>query len=103
MSKDPSDASRFTRTTPYATRPISPRLSTAKTLDKQPTRLPITSAAVGIETPAQKVARLRAAHLAKRAAEISTWDIIVVRGREIADVAHKWTVVTIIAASGNLF
>ncbi|KAL8792838.1 MAG: hypothetical protein Q9195_004567 [Heterodermia aff. obscurata] len=41
------------------------------------------------ETPAQKVARLRAARLAEKVAQVSTWDKVVVIGREWADRVHR--------------
>lgn len=114
-----ADATRFTATSPHASsKPIAPRLSTAKILKSRPSPnaasshissqpgvhpLPGLDRAPGPpgETPAQKVARLRAAHLAKRAAEISTWDKVVVRGRQIADTAHKWTVTGIMGITGE--
>jgi hypothetical protein len=111
MSRSVADATRFTATSPHASKPISPRLATAKVLPKKPQAnaaspnrpLPGSANASGPagETPAPKVARLRAAHLAKRASEISTWDKVVVRGRQIADTAHKITIVGLLGATGK--
>lgn len=52
------------------------------------------------ETPAQKVARLRRERAAKREAEFTTWDRIVLRGRVVADAAHRITVLGLVTFSG---
>lgn len=54
------------------------------------------------ETPAQKVARLRAARLAEKAAQVSNWDKVVVVGREWADRAHRTVAWGLIAFTGIL-
>ena len=52
------------------------------------------------ETPAQKVARLRAARNAQKAAQFSLWDRTVVRGREIVDTIHRWFIRFLIGTTG---
>ena len=54
------------------------------------------------ETPAQKVARLRAARLKEKAAQVSTWDKVVVVGREWADRVHRTVAWGLIAFTGIL-
>ncbi|KAL8715138.1 MAG: hypothetical protein Q9220_001095 [cf. Caloplaca sp. 1 TL-2023] len=51
------------------------------------------------ETPAQKVARIRALRAAEKLNALSLWDRIVVRGRVVADVAHRVTVFGLIGAT----
>ncbi len=51
------------------------------------------------ETAAEKVARLRRARLQERAAQVTTWDRVVVRGRVWADRAHKVTVLGLVGFS----
>lgn len=112
MPKSASDATRFTPTSPHAY--SKPASSSARLSAPQPNARPgpghsrapkkapgpVTGAPSG-ETPAEKVARLRAAHAARRAAEISTFDRIVVRGRAVADAVHRVTVFGIVGLSGK--
>ena len=52
------------------------------------------------ETPAQKVARLRAEHIRNRQPKLTLWEKTVVRGRVIADKAHFVTAVFLIGLTG---
>lgn len=117
MSRSAADATRFTATSPHAySKPTSIRsaASSASRSNPPPRRIPnpnargppqrpgITSAPNSppqIETPIKKVARLRAARLAEKNAQISRWDQIVVRGRVWADRAHKVTAYSLIGFS----
>ena len=112
MSRAAADATRFTATSPHAfAKPTTSRLAAAKAASprsngpppQQKRSIPGSSNKPGgpTETPAQKVARLRAAHAAKRASEISTWDRIVVRGRSVADSAHRITVMGLVILTGS--
>ncbi len=86
-SKSVPDATRFTPTAPHAaSRPPASRFS---------------APAFG-ETPEQRVARLRAAHLAAKNAQESWMDRIVVRSRHVFDTAHRFTVMGLIGFSGAL-
>lgn len=49
----------------------------------------------------QKVARLKAAAARGKAAQVSTFDKVIVVGRRVADTAHKVTALSLIAFSGN--
>ncbi|CAI4213425.1 unnamed protein product [Parascedosporium putredinis] len=75
-----SDATRFTSTTPQ------PKSKTSAAANAGP---------VG-ETLEQRVARLRAAHLAARNAPISRYDRITEGGRKVFDVMHKATLAGLI-------
>jgi len=118
LSRSAIDATRFTATSPHAyskptrTIPSSTSSSTPNTrANPLPHRIPNSnapkrspppgSAAKPKETPAEKVARLRAARIAEREAQATTWDRVVVRGRSWADRAHKVTVYTLVAFSGE--
>lgn len=73
------DATRFTSTIPHAT---------SKTAQRTP-RIPG-------ETPEQRVRRLRQAHLAAQHAQISKTDRFIDASRRFFDVAHRWTVGSIV-------
>ncbi|KAF9771952.1 hypothetical protein IL306_010376 [Fusarium sp. DS 682] len=73
------DATRFTSTIPHAT---------SKTAQRTP-RIPG-------ETPEQRVRRLRQAHLAAQNAQVSKTDRIIDASRKFFDVAHRWTVGSIV-------
>lgn len=92
----------------------NPNLNTAPT--SSPTTLssgPAANGAIGggggaeggaakTETPAEKVARLRAARAAARSqVQIGTWDRIVVTGRVWSDRIHRFTAVGLIGLTGN--
>ncbi|MCJ1310792.1 hypothetical protein MMC25_004459 [Agyrium rufum] len=47
------------------------------------------------ETPAQKVARLRAEHARQRIPKLSAWEKVVLKGRSIADAAHFFVAVSL--------
>lgn len=117
------DATRFTAAAPHAySNPSSPILSSSEpsqpsqrsTGPSYPSRVPRQSnlrfpksdfspppsPSASTETPVQKVARLRAERAAKRAAEITLWDRIVIRGRVVADSAHRVTVLFLMVFSG---
>ncbi|GKT97986.1 hypothetical protein FLAG1_04831 [Fusarium langsethiae] len=73
------DATRFTSTIPHAT---------SKTAQRTP-RIPG-------DTPEQRVRRLRQAHLAAQHAQISKTDRFIDASRRFFDVAHRWTVGSIV-------
>ena len=122
LSRSFIDATRFTATAPHASSNLSSPISSSEpsqpsqrsTDPSYPTRLPRQSnlrfpksdfspppsPSASTETPVQKVARLRAERAAKRAAEITLWDRIVIRGRLVADSAHRVTVLFLIVFSG---
>lgn len=109
MSRTATDGTRFTQTSPHAySNPIpnrsSPSNSSTPRSRPQPQRPRNRNnnapPAGPIETPAQKVARLRAARMAAREAELTRWDRIVLRGRVWADRAHKITALSLIAFTG---
>ncbi|KAL1858285.1 hypothetical protein VTK73DRAFT_7860 [Phialemonium thermophilum] len=108
-----TDATRFTQNTPHASSKAS--ASSAVGMDVPPTAASGSrfsrpaaqgpgrgSAAAGGggpggsppfgETAEQRVARLRAAHLAAKKAQVSRFDAVIARGRRFFDSAHKLTV-----------
>ncbi|MCJ1250810.1 hypothetical protein MMC30_008038 [Trapelia coarctata] len=116
MSRSAADATRFTATSPHAySKPSSLRSAASNTfspsssprshpLPRKANASPSSPGPSGgpsatTETSAQKVARLRAAYDAQRNAQVSTWDKIVVRGRIVADVAHRITTLTLIGCT----
>ena len=118
MSRSAADATRFTATSPHAySKPSALRSAASNTFS--PSSYPRThplprnakqqSPTLGgpaakpplSETAAQKVARLRAAHAMQKEAQISTWDRVVVRGRVIADAAHRFTALGLIGLTGT--
>lgn len=82
-----SDATRFTPTTPHAS---SKSAHTPKTSPKDPKTPKF------VETPEQRVARLRAAHLKAKQAQVSRMDRIIDGSRRFFDSAHKVTVLGLI-------
>lgn len=83
--KPPTDTfTRFTSTTPSSS---SPSFSA-----QQPGSKPT-------ETAAQRVARLRAQHVANREAQIPSSDRVLARGRRFADIAHRATTYTLLGFS----
>lgn len=121
MSRSAADATRFTTTSPHAyskppTRssnpPIPPQqrppsFSSSPTMKNnfKPSSPSSRSGRSGpsgpAETPLEKVARLRAARFAARDAQVTMWDRVVVRGRVWADVAHRITVLGLMASTGT--
>ena len=120
MSRSAIDATRFTATSPHAysktflrSAPSSapsyatptPRTNTPpnrfnqSNAAREPT--PGSNNIPPPETPIEKVARLRAARLAEKQAQITKWDKIVLRGRVWADRAHKVTAYSLIGFSGR--
>ncbi|KAK5105283.1 hypothetical protein LTS08_001558 [Lithohypha guttulata] len=100
--KPPTDTfTRFTSTTPSFSSSPSFNSSPPSLKQNKPTPRPSqpSQPAPASETPQQRVARLRAAHLAKRAAELSTSDRILARGRRVADVLHRGTTYTLLGFS----
>ncbi|KAF5670543.1 cytochrome oxidase c assembly domain-containing protein [Fusarium heterosporum] len=73
------DATRFTSTIPHATSKAAQR-----------------TARIPGETPEQRVRRLRQAHLAAQHAQVSKTDRIIDASRRFFDVAHRWTVGSIV-------
>lgn len=120
MSRSAIDATRFTATSLHAFSKLSPLASLpySPSAPSQPLQRPTNPSyhpriprqsnpnnpknpsPASTETPAQKVARLRAQRAALRDAEITLWDRIVFRGRIVADAAHKITVTGLIIFSG---
>ncbi|KAK1782404.1 cytochrome oxidase c assembly-domain-containing protein [Copromyces sp. CBS 386.78] len=87
-----SDATRFTPTTPHASsKSADPRLNTSKSSPKEAKGIPRF-----VETPEQRVARLRAAHLKAKQAQLSSMDRIINGSRRFFDSAHKVTVLGLI-------
>lgn len=106
MPRSATDATRFTSTTPHASKPISKPTSAAHLPSRNtPPRKPAgktgaaAPAAAGGETPLEKVKRLRAAADRARDAQVSTFDKVLVRGRVWADRAHRFTALTLIGAT----
>ncbi|KAK3401819.1 cytochrome oxidase c assembly-domain-containing protein [Sordaria brevicollis] len=82
-----SDATRFTPTTPHAS---SKSAHTTPKMPKDPKPPKF------VETPEQRVARLRAAHLKAKQAQVSRMDRIIDGSRRFFDSAHKVTVLGLI-------
>ncbi|KAI9820170.1 MAG: hypothetical protein M1827_005792 [Pycnora praestabilis] len=87
MSRSAADATRFTATGPHAHSKSSIPGSSPSSPQNR-------------ETPQEKVIRLRNAARQARLEKVSTFDKIVVRGRVIADKAHRFTALSLIAATG---
>lgn len=127
MSRSAIDATRFTATSPHAySKPFAIRSSSASASSASSTSshpLPPSflsplskknappsqkssnspssfSPQKSVETPAQKVARLRAARFAAKYAEAPLWDRIVIRGRYVADKVHRITVYSLMGLTG---
>lgn len=123
LARSAIDATRFTATSPHAysnptplrsaslasttsTSPSTPTPSNSTPrLNPRPLRFadpngPMPGGEGGGETPAEKVARLRAARMAEREAQVTRWDRVVVWGRRWADTAHRVTVYSLVAFSG---
>ncbi|KAK4165638.1 hypothetical protein QBC43DRAFT_208413 [Cladorrhinum sp. PSN259] len=102
-----SDATRFTATTPHASsktaaaklqpirKPASPAASAAAA-GAAGGRAPSSITPGMIETPEQKVARLRAAHQKAKLAQVSKLDQAVDLGRKAFDKAHRFTVISLV-------
>ncbi|KAK0671926.1 cytochrome oxidase c assembly-domain-containing protein [Cercophora samala] len=95
-----SDATRFTATTPHAD-------SKSARFSKPPiaTSLPPSGGSPGgnpvrIETPDEKVARLRAAHQRAKLANVSKLEQYLAVGRRLADKGHRLSVMALIGFSG---
>lgn len=129
MSRSAIDATRFTATSPHAySKPFAIRSSSASASSasssssshplppsflsplskknahpsQKPSHIPSSSSPQKFaETPAQKVARLRAARFAAKYAEAPLWDRIVIRGRYVADKAHRITVYSLMGLTGK--
>ncbi|OBT76273.1 hypothetical protein VF21_03334 [Pseudogymnoascus sp. 05NY08] len=95
MARSPTDATRFTSTTPHATKPFYPTSS-----NPGPSTLPAheagAAAAPAGETPQQKVRRLREAANRAREGRLTGFDRAVMRGRVWADRAHRVTTLGLI-------
>ncbi|KAL8303437.1 hypothetical protein RB597_005073 [Gaeumannomyces tritici] len=112
-----SDATRFTPTTPHAASKGGPSSSSSSKKPSAATpprsrpspaesfvpgergRKPPPLAAAPAETPEQRVARLRAAHLAAKNAQVSSMDRLVNRARGFFDHAHRFTTMGLIGLS----
>ncbi|KHE86703.1 hypothetical protein GE21DRAFT_8971 [Neurospora crassa] len=92
-----SDATRFTPTTPHASsKSADPRLNTPKGSSTGPKEPKMPGTPKFVETPEQRVARLRAAHLKAKQAQVSRMDRIIDGSRRFFDSAHKVTVLGLI-------
>ncbi|RMZ77594.1 hypothetical protein DV737_g4244, partial [Chaetothyriales sp. CBS 132003] len=101
----PSDSfTRFTPSSPHATQhPSLASVGTAGTYRRTSRQIEANaraSPAPESETPAQKVARLRAAARAQREAQYTTTDKLLAKGRRWADIAHRTTAYGLIALTG---
>lgn len=125
LLRSAADATRFTATSPHAyASPTSVRRAAAGTLTPSASPRPSSKSqprAANLnprvspsgqpsapppppqptETPAQKVARLRAARQREKAGQVSTWDKVVVEGRVWADRIHRTVAWGLIAFTGN--
>ena len=90
MARSAMDATRFTATGPCAHSKPSTRASVLDFADPPPPN----------ETPQQKVARLREAARRAKLGQVSRFDKVVAKGRVVADTAHRFTAITLIAATG---
>lgn len=101
MARSASDATRFTSTTPHASSipPSAANLQSSSSLQKQQKLRKSAPGPVG-ETPLEKVKRLRAAADRARDAQVTTFDKVILRGRVIADFAHRATTLFLIGATG---
>ena len=119
MSRSAADATRFTATSPRAySKPTSINRASPSTYSASGTQRPKPNARLNpnarnppppidpkrgnappAETPAEKVSRLREARLRERAAQVTGWDRLVIRGRRWADTAHKVTVLGLVGFS----
>ncbi|KAK4176407.1 cytochrome oxidase c assembly-domain-containing protein [Triangularia setosa] len=97
-----SDATRFTATTPHAdskstrfSKPLSPTTGPNNLPSGNPGGNPIR-----LETPDEKVARLRAAHQRAKLANISKLEQYLAVGRRLADKGHRLSVMALIGFSG---
>ncbi|KAL8931947.1 MAG: hypothetical protein Q9216_007016, partial [Gyalolechia sp. 2 TL-2023] len=125
MSRTVADATRFTATSPHAyskpaailrsaaktyspssfasavssSRKPSPASSAAAKPSPSPHQQPGPGKPPPNETPQQKVARLRAWRAAEKLKPLGLWDRTVLRGRRWADIAHRSTVVFLMAFS----
>lgn len=94
-----SDATRFTPTTPHAnSKAAEPRFT--KPSGKLPPKGNVgNTSRTFTETPEERVARLRAAHLRAREAQAPRFDKMIDRGRRFFDSAHKITVMGLVSVS----
>ncbi|KAI9796988.1 MAG: hypothetical protein M1835_002511 [Candelina submexicana] len=89
MPRSAIDATRFTATGPHAHSKSSISSATVPSSSSRP-----------LETPQEKVNRLRNAARKARFEKESTFDKVVARGRVWADRAHRFTTLSLIAATG---
>ena len=118
LARSAIDATRFTPTSPHAysrssailqstaSHPEAPSSSFQSNVPPRPLnqRSPQSPSTASpqrpTETPAQKVARLRAEHIRNRQPKLTLWERTVIRGRVIADKAHFVTAVFLILLTG---
>ncbi|KAE8453779.1 hypothetical protein EG329_009291 [Mollisiaceae sp. DMI_Dod_QoI] len=96
MPRSATDATRFTSTTPYAS--AKPPPSAANLQSKRAPPQQKSKGPVG-ETPQEKIKRLRAAADRARDSQITTFDKLITRGRVWADIAHRFTALSLIGAT----
>ena len=112
LSRSAVDATRFTAATPHvyasptSSRPLKSASSTYSSLRKTP-QLAAAAADPGMappqrkETPHEKVARLRAQRIAEREVSLPLPERVVMRGRKVADKAHRIVIYALLGSSGS--
>ena len=118
-SRSSVDATRFTATEPHAysqstsvrssavsaSTPRTSPLSQTPSDTSGPNNKPLDSHAPPpqsrIETPKEKLERLRAARFAQRGEQLTTWERTVIRGRVWADRIHRITATSLILFGGK--
>ncbi|OQO01359.1 hypothetical protein B0A48_12914 [Cryoendolithus antarcticus] len=107
MPRAPTDATRFTSTSPHmsAAPPSSTFAANPSPSFASSTAIPagsqiqFGSSPPQNETPQQKISRLRSAAAANRRIKLSTFDRVVITGRVVADKAHRYTAIGLIGAT----
>ncbi|KAK0744267.1 cytochrome oxidase c assembly-domain-containing protein [Apiosordaria backusii] len=94
-----SDATRFTATTPHADSKSSRFSKPGSPTSIPPSRGPGGNP-IRLETPDEKVARLRAAHQRAKLANVSKLEQYLAVGRSLADKGHRLSVMALIGFSG---
>ncbi|VBB79813.1 Putative protein of unknown function [Podospora comata] len=95
-----SDATRFTATTPHADSKTARFSKPPNTSSLPPSGGSPEGNPIRIETPDEKVARLRAAHQRAKLANVSKLEQYLAVGRSLADKGHRLSVMALIGFSG---
>lgn len=93
-----ASATRFTATTPHASSKLGSAAASPNSRFKPGSA--VGGNVSGVETPEQRVARLRAAHEAAKNAKTSRFDQILAKSRPFFDSAHKFTVISLVGLTG---